>query len=63
MAKNLPSERRSLPYILDLLILVHQSQFYLLYNGMENMFDIYRDKENDEYFYKMYETMSKASRQ
>jgi hypothetical protein len=30
---------------------------------MENMFDIYRDKENDEYFYKMYETMGKAARQ
>jgi hypothetical protein len=36
-----------------MLVLQHQSIFYHFLNGLENILELYRDKENDEYFSKV----------
>jgi hypothetical protein len=36
-----------------MLILQHQSAYFSLLNGLENMIEYYLDKQNDEYFYKL----------
>ena len=44
LAKNLPHERRTIHNLTDLLILKHQALFYHFLNGLENVLEIYRDK-------------------
>lgn len=51
--QDLPSEKRNLPYLCELLTLQHQSTYFSFLNGLENMIEYYLDKQNDEYFYKL----------
>jgi len=51
--QNLTSEKRTLPYLCDLLTLQHHSTYYSLMNGIENMIDYYLDKNHGEYFHKL----------
>ena len=60
--RRLPVERRSLPYICDMLTLQHQSSYLCLLNGIEDMIEYYLEKESDEYFAKLFETRSAVTR-
>ena len=55
LAKDLPHERRTIYHLIDLLILHHQATFYHFLNGLENILEIYRDKLQDEHFFKVIE--------
>ena len=60
LAKDLPHERRTIYNLIDLLILQHQATFYHFLNGLENILEIYRDKLQDEYFFKVMEVRDLA---
>ena len=54
LAKNMPQDRRNIWSLIDLLILQHQATFYFFLNGLENIIEIYRDKHQDEQFFKVF---------
>lgn len=60
LAKNLPNDRRNISNLLDLLVLQHQATYYTFLNGIENILEIYRDKGQDEQFYKVLDVREKA---
>ena len=62
LAKNLPHERRTIGHLIDLLVLQHQATFYHFLNGLENILEIYRDKQLDENFFKVMEVRDQATK-
>ena len=62
LVRDLPHEKRTIAYLLDMLILQHQATFFHFLNGVENILEIYRDKQSDEHFYKVMEVRDGAIR-
>ena len=60
LVKDLPHEKRTIYHLNDLLILQHQATFYHFLNGLENILEIYRDKNQDELFYKVMDVRNQA---
>ena len=58
--RKLPYERKNLGYLCDMLVLQHQSVYYQFLNGLENILDIFREKQNDEYFGKVIDVRESA---
>lgn len=58
--KDLPHEKRTIFHLNDLLILQHQATYYHFLNGLENILEIYRDKKQDEHFYKVMDVRNMA---
>ena len=61
-AKDLPHEKRTIYHLIDLLILQHQATYYHFLNGLENIMEIYRDKQQDEHFFKVMEVRDLATK-
>jgi hypothetical protein len=60
---RLPHERKSLPYLCDMLVLHHQFSYFQFLNSLEYICKIYRDNHNDEYFTKAMEVRAAAVHQ